>query len=314
MKNQKEKWICWILWGILFSLEMVQAQWVWSQENGWSSAEFSSKSSAKNLFEEGENLFKNKQYSEALLVFTTLRENYPPSKYSEDILYYQGECFFHLNQYSKAHDVFYAYFLDYPNTKRLSHLMEREYKIGASFLEEEETEILGLTLVDAREEGIRILKTLIKIYPHSEFSDEALYKIANYYFTIEDFEEAEKHYKELLEKYLLSKWRPASMLQIAMTYRQRHRGTDYDEQWLKKAAHGFKQFLKTFPEDQQVPQAQEYLKEMNNLLARKLFETAAFYEKTGAKRAAIRYYELSLKRYPESDFAQKATQAIEDLK
>ena len=288
------------------------AQWVWSSESGWTNPEYASKSNTKALFESGREKYQAKKYEEAVVIFTRLREEYPASKYSEDILFYQAECFFALNRLSEAHESFYTYFLDYPNSKRLENIVSREYDIGVTFLESENTELLGMKIINAREEGIRVLKTLIKIYPHSEFSDLAQYKIAQYYFLLEDYDTAETEYQELLDKYLLSKWRSSAVFQMAMTYLNRHQGTAYDASWLQKSAQGFRKFLKDYPEDQQVPQAKKLLQETLDQLAQKLYETAEYYERAGAHKAALHYYKLLAIRYPESHFSTEASAILKE--
>jgi outer membrane assembly lipoprotein YfiO len=304
----------WILvWVGYLLISGSYAQWTWSPESGWTNPQYTSKSSLHHLFEKAKKWHQDENYFEAVRLLTTLRQNYPPSRYSEDILYLQADCFYHLKRFSEAHQAYRAYFLEYPHTPHLNTIVEREYEMGIGILEAAQEGEGGESPLGSPEEGIEVLKTLIKIYPFSEFSDDAQYRIASYYFAVNQFEEAEEAYQTLLKEYLLSPWRTPAAFQIALSYKKRHRHTHYENKWLLKAKKEFEKFLEQYPEAQQVPEAQELLKETIDQLAQKLFETGDYYQRTGASQAALHYFELLERRYPESRFTSLARQRINEL-
>ncbi len=110
---------------------------------------------------------------------------------------------------------------------------------------------------------------LIKIYPNSEYIDDAKYKLGLSYF-------------ELSPKYSL------------------------DQEYTNKAIQEFQEFLEDYPSSPLLPVVEKKLYEAREKLAKKAYEAAEQYRKLGLFRAGIIYYTLVLEKYYDSSFAPQS--------
>jgi outer membrane protein assembly factor BamD len=65
-------------------------------------------------------------------------------------------------------------------------------------------------------------------------------------------------------------------------------------------------FNSRYPNSERVEEAAEYISEMRSKLARKLYNAADLYMRTDQYEAAIIYYDLTIDRYPETEWAARA--------
>ena len=83
----------------------------------------------------------------------------------------------------------------------------------------------------------------------------------------------------------------------------------------QEAWHALTLFNTTYPKSEYRQRAGEYTKQMYNRLARGAYDIAVFYETKAHKyEAALFAYENFVRRFPSSQWTQKANQRIQALK
>jgi len=110
---------------------------------------------------------------------------------------------------------------------------------------------------------------LIKVYPNSEYVDDAKYKLGLSYF-------------KLSPKYAL------------------------DQEYTLQSIVHFQEFLEDYHESELVPQVEKYLLEARNKLAQKVYASAEIYRKMAYLNSANIYYSKVMEEYYDTEFAPKA--------
>ena len=110
---------------------------------------------------------------------------------------------------------------------------------------------------------------LIRVYPNSDYVDDAQFKKALSYF-------------ELSPKYSL------------------------DQDYTNKAVEEFEKFLEDFPKSELMPDVKLYMRKCREKLAKKYYENAQSYYKIALFESAIIYYDYVLDNFYDTEFAQKS--------
>ena len=110
---------------------------------------------------------------------------------------------------------------------------------------------------------------LIKVYPNSEYVDDAKYKLGLSYF-------------KLSPKYSL------------------------DQEYTMSSIVQFQEFLEDYHTSELVPQVEKYLLEARNKLAHKIYASAEIYRKMAYYASAVIYYSKVLEEYYDTEYAPKA--------
>ncbi len=110
---------------------------------------------------------------------------------------------------------------------------------------------------------------LIKVYPNSDFVDDAKYKLGLSYY-------------ELSPKFAL------------------------DQEYTKQSIIHFQEFLEDYHNSDLVPQVEKYLLEARNKLAHKVFASAEIYRKMSYYNSAKIYYSKVIEEYYDTEYAPKS--------
>jgi len=114
---------------------------------------------------------------------------------------------------------------------------------------------------------------LIKVYPNSDYVDDAKYKLGLSYF-------------ELSPKYSL------------------------DQEYTYKAIKEFQEFLEDYYDSPLVKDVEAKLQECRDKLAHKVYSAAVQYRKMGYHQAALRYFTMVLERHYDSAYAPEAQYGV----
>jgi outer membrane protein assembly factor BamD len=93
---------------------------------------------------------------------------------------------------------------------------------------------------------------------------------------------------------------------LAESYYQLSPPYQLDQAYTKKAIEEFQAFIDYFPLSPKVEEAEQKINELNNKLAKKLYNNALIYEKMNYYKAAIKYYGDVQEIYHDTEFGPKA--------
>jgi outer membrane assembly lipoprotein YfiO len=151
---------------------------------------------------------------------------------------------------------------------------------------------------------------MVEHNPYGPRSDEAQFRIAQYYFGKRNYREASDAYALTAAQYKDSRFYEEALFMRARAMYLSNEGPRRDPLPYVEARAGLKEYLRQFPQGEHVAESSELLVKIADVLAEKQFLIAEYYRRQKRLRAAQRYYRHVLRHYPESSWAEKAKQYL----
>jgi outer membrane protein assembly factor BamD (BamD/ComL family) len=281
---------------------------------------------AKATFQEGEALFRQKKYKEAVDKFYTASWRWPDSPMEEDSLFLMGECYFFSDQYGKADDTYANLLKKFDNTRYLDTVMSREFAIGRYWDKMDEKHHQWPTtpnLTDRTMPWFDAFDNAINAYdrvrlhdPTGPLADDAVMATANAYFRIGHYEEAAYHYDILRRDYPKSEFQKDAHILGLQAKWHVYQGAEYDAKPLDGAKEIAQQTLTQFPgklgeEERRVAETRARIIEQQ---AEREWAMGQFYEKKSGYGAARYYYKSLIQAYPSTRYAELAKAQLEKIR
>jgi outer membrane protein assembly factor BamD len=160
------------------------------------------------------------------------------------------------------------------------------------------------------------LQTLINTYPDSEYLAKAKLAIADSYFKeggSAGLGQSVIEYKDFITFFPFLDEAAYAQMQLAMAHYRRMEKPDRDRTYARLAEEEFQRFLITYPNHPLAPQAEQRLREVQEVLAEGDFRIARFYYIKGSLRASgARLLEL-VDRYPLYSQSDRALWMLADI-
>src|SRR5271166_2669227 len=151
------------------------------------------------------------------------------------------------------------------------------------------------------EVGRLSLQTLINTYPDSEYLAKAKLAIADSYYKqggTSNITQAINGYKDFIVFFPFLPEAAYAQMQVAMANYNEMPKPDRDNTHAKAAEDEFQTFLLKYPKDPLVPQAEQRLREVQEVLAEAQYRVAYYYYVKGDRRAAAGRLIPLVRRYP----------------
>jgi len=145
------------------------------------------------------------------------------------------------------------------------------------------------------------LQTLINTYPDSEYLAKAKLAIADSYYKeggTANVTQAIAGYKDFIVFFPFLPEAAYAQMQIAMANYNEMPKPDRDNNHARLAEEEFQTFLQKYPKDPLAPQAQQHLREVQEVIAEGQFRIAYYYYVKGDRRAAAGRLIPLTRRYP----------------
>jgi outer membrane protein assembly factor BamD (BamD/ComL family) len=280
---------------------------------------------ARAHYQQGEDLFAQRQYKDAAGRFEKAAKRAPESPLQEDSLFMWGESLFFSDQYPKAYDAYSELLKEYEYTRHLDTAVARLFAIGRYWEQLDATEparLLGLQLTDSSRPKAGTLTHALKAYhgvrmhdPTGPLADDSVMATANAHFLHGRYEDATYHYDLLRKEYPKSEHQLNAHLLGMKSKLESYQGPKYDGTQLKDAAEIADRTLAQFGnelgrERERVVQARDQILEKQ---AKRDQFLAEYYEKKKDYRAARYYYQLIIEEYPTTEAAEKARARLTEI-
>jgi len=142
--------------------------------------------------------------------------------------------------------------------------------------------------------------------PGGSLSDEAQYYYAECHFKLKEYILAIAEYEKLIRMYPNSEFVDDAQFKIGLSNYKLSPRSALDQTNTEKAIEEFQKFLEDFPGSPLVPKVNEYMKKCREKLARKNFDNGESYRKRALYRSALVYYDYVLDNYYDTRYAEKA--------
>jgi outer membrane protein assembly factor BamD len=167
-----------------------------------------------------------------------------------------------------------------------------------------------------QEVGRLNLQTLINTYPDSEYLAKAKLAIADSYFKeggTSNLALAVSGYKDFIVFFPFLPEATYAQMQVAMTHYKQMEKPDRDRSQARSAEEEFQIFLQKYPNDPLAPQAQQHLREVQEVLAEGDYRIGYYYYVKGDKRAAAARLLTVSQRYPLYSKSDRALWMMGDI-
>lgn len=280
---------------------------------------------AQQLYDEGENLFRAKQYDEAGKKFTQAAERWPDSPLEEKSMFMAGESYFFADRYPKANDSYNALIKKYVNTQYLQKVIPRQFAIGRFWEQHHNAHPhwpitpnlfdKSRHLFDTKGHALKAYENIRLNDPTGPLADDALLATANSHFLAKRWGDADYYYGELRKEYPESDYQYQAHLLGLQCKLLCYQGPDYEPTPLVEARQLTEQLLTQFPKElgedrQRIVQVRE---QVSASLALRDWNLAKFYEGKSEYGQARYYYENLIKQYPTTKLAEESRTRLTEL-
>ena len=156
------------------------------------------------------------------------------------------------------------------------------------------------------EPALQQFQNIILQYPGSSVYDDAQYYLGMTYFKRKQYLLGAYEFSKLIRNIPASPFVPESQFMLAECYYQLSPSYQLDQAYTKKAIDEFQAFIDFFPSNTKVEEADKKIKELNEKLAQKDYQSAIIYERMEYDRAAIKYFAQVVDVYHDTKYAPMA--------
>jgi TolA-binding protein len=284
-------------------------------------------------------LYRQADYAAAERGFHKVAENKKNSPLiAEEARFYEAECLYHEDKLPKACDTYHKMLIDFPAGAFRDQAVRRMFDIANYWLDDTRTEMAEYReknegkrwvvvpavfhfekkkpVVD--EEG-RAMQALEQVHLNDvtgPLADKALFLAGGVKFYREDYREADHYFSQIVEHHKDSPLAPQAIELAIISKHMSTGGADYDGRKVAEARIMVDTALRSYPELAQQKSAflERQLGSITFQQAKKDYQNAEFYRRTGHPGSAYFYYEIVRRRYPGTKFADLATDRMLEIK
>ncbi len=282
---------------------------------------------ARQAYAEGDRLFREKDYKAAIGHFQTAVTRGPHSSIEQEAMFMLAQSYFFDDQYIKARDAYDALVKEYSNTRYLDTVIKHEWFIAQYWEERDRSNPdwpLTPNVIDKTRPWFDTIGHAIKTYesirlndPTGPRADDAIMATANIYFARGRFEDADYNYSLLRREYPRSELQFEAHLLGLQAKLRKYQGEDYDGTPLEEAKTLVKQLNSQFSgrlSKEEKDRLGTVEGQLNQEIATRDYRMAAYYDKKQDYGAAKYYYAQVIKKYPDTELAQKSRDRYASLK
>ena len=155
-----------------------------------------------------------------------------------------------------------------------------------------------------------ILERIRNDFPASSEATEAQILIADSFFNQKDYEEAAVEYRLFLDFHPANLKADYALYRLALCRYRRTRGPDRDLTMVHDGVEEFSKLIRLYPDSPLIPQAQEKLEDLKEILLTHDRRVASFYLKTHRWAGAISRYTLILTKTEDPEIVAEANAGI----
>ncbi len=157
------------------------------------------------------------------------------------------------------------------------------------------------------DQAINEFQAITLQFPGNEVVDDAQYYLGLCRVNRKEYLLAANEFSQLIRNYTTSKLVPDAQYQLAECYYELSPAFSLDQRYTKKAIEEFQAFVDLFPADEKVPDVEKKIRELNEKLAQKEFNSAVIYERLEFYTASLNYYGSVMELYHDTPYASKAS-------
>jgi TolA-binding protein len=283
-------------------------------------------------------LFRREEYDKAERLFHHIAENKKnPPALVQEARFYEAESLRLAGNFPKAADTYADLMKKFRNNPYRDQCNQHMFDIATFWLEdtwakmrEEEQKRRGerwvvmprlvsfeqkKPLMDREGRALELLDQVRFNDMRGPLADRALFLAGHVKLFNEDYREAEQYFTQIQEQHPKSPFAPKAIELAIFAKQMATGGADYDGRKLAEARKLVDAAMRMPEMDDQKKQAlTSQLKGITAQQAEQDFKKADFYRRTGHPGSAYFYYDIVRRRYPGTEYAQKAAAQMMELR
>jgi len=287
---------------ILIVAKESDAKWVWSSETSWVDPKQLTRDTTDQQFRYAVTLLVNKEYISAVGIFKDIIKNNSGSELADESQLNIGKAYYLFGDYKSAFRTYENILEMDPGSRRLHEILKREFQVGVAQMERDENG------------AIKVFERIIERNPLGFIAADSQVKIAECYYQLRQFEEAEASYLSVMENYPNSEWVPYAQFRIPYSRLSNIRIQERNYDLLSRSRDGFEIYLANNPQGALVDTTKEIIGEIDIAMAERDYKVSEFYLRRKRPDAALIYLESVIKDYPSTEWAARAEEKIEILR
>jgi outer membrane protein assembly factor BamD (BamD/ComL family) len=278
---------------------------------------FADDAEASKLYDEGRKLYLDGSYYSAGKIFAEAEKTADSNAVKANSLLAQIGAWRMCELYYREFKAIEKLLTLYPEYADFAPLVEREFEIGELYsIGKRDPAFWALRFIpwlveeDHTEE---IFKRALDRAPFSKFSAKAHLRLAYIYDQAGKVRESIAQLREIVRDYPHSPQHKLAMLALAEGLLELSRRGDGDGAYIREAADVLSRFTVLYPDAEEKDWVRRRLLETKDIQAKRLYDMAEFYRKSGRQEAAERYLARIVSELPESSYAAKSEAELVEL-
>lgn len=262
---------------------------------------------------------------EAAQHFVGAADRWPDSSLEQDALFMAGEAYYFADHYVEANRQYELLIKKYTNSRHLDVVEARRFIIARYWLKanDEQPYLTGFNLTDPERPWFDTRGNALRLYdkiriddPTGKLSDDATLAAANERFAKGEWDRADELFMDLVTAYPESEHQFDAHFLGLKAKLNTYRGSDYEGSSLEEAEKLIKQMRRMFPRES--AEEREFLDrsfaEIRYKKAERIWKNGEYYDNRTEYGAAKFYYDIVLREYDDTPFAERAKQRLADLR
>jgi tetratricopeptide (TPR) repeat protein len=241
-----------------------------------------------------------------------LKKDFPEIAGPDLDAFMKAEMLFCEGKFIKAVRSYDKFLAEFPTSEFYEAAMDREFAIATAFLGGQKKRVLGVFKLSTYDEGIKIMEKISDRAGDAPIGINAAVAVAQSYEKRGMFAEAYRKWSEISSRWPSGQIGKDSLLNMARCKHAAYKGPKYNGSDLIGAKSYYENFKLRYPKDAEAIDVDKILKQIDEQLACKEFNTGKYYQQTGNKQSANLYYQMVVDNWPGSAAADMAKDAMKE--
>ena len=289
--------------------------------------------------DDAKRLYQSQEYKKAQPIFAKLANNSKnPVNVGEEARFFEADCQYMQGNHRDAAGTFKKYFKEFRNGAYQEQANRRVFDIANYWLDETRRQMAeyeevregkrylvkpasfvyvtkDMPFLDREGHATGLLQEVYLNDLRGPLGERALFYLATIKFFREEYKEADFYYQQLYENFPNSQLASKAIKQSIICKQVCNHGTAYDSREVENSRKLIDTAARAYPElGKDEAWMQRQLVAVNLQQADRDFRIAEFYRRMKHPGSAYFYYELVQRRYPNTDYANKAGERIAELR
>jgi outer membrane protein assembly factor BamD (BamD/ComL family) len=243
-----------------------------------------------------------------------LKKDFPEIAGPDLDAFMKAEMLYSGGKFTKAARAYDKFLAEFPTSEFYEAAMDRQFAIATAFLGGQKKRVLGVFKMSTYDEGIKIMEKISDRAGDAPIGINAAVAVAQSYEKRGMFAEAYHKWSEISSRWPTGQIGKDSLLNMARCKHTAYKGPKYNASDLISAKSYYENFKLRYPKDAEAIDVDKILKQIDEQLACKEFNTGKYYQQTGNKQSANLYYQMVVDNWPDSTTANMAKEAMKEKK